>query len=106
MYTGEQMIGYGPDISDGFDKNKTNKKEETDFHPPPPPITKGNNIVHNLQLSVVVDGHMKEYVTTEDQNFIMVKKTDQSHSTTVHPSGLRLNPSKQPSVSVMYIPYY
>ena len=47
------MIGYGPDISDGFDK-KMDKKEEADFHPPPPPITKGNNIVLTSQSLFVV----------------------------------------------------
>ena len=41
---------------------------------------------------------MKEYVTTEDENFIMVKRTNQSGTATVHPSGLQLNPAKQPLV--------
>ena len=37
---GEQMIGYGPDIST---ENGGNKQydEDPDFHPLPPPITKG-----------------------------------------------------------------
>ena len=47
---------------------------------------------------VIVDGEMKDYVTTEDQNFIMIKRTNQSQAATVHPSGLQLNPAKQPSV--------
>ena len=46
----------------------------------------------------MIDGEMKEYVTTEDQNFIMVKRTNQSRAATVHPSGLQLNPAKQLSV--------
>ena len=39
---GEQMIGYGPDISTD-DKDGGNKQynEDPDFHPLPPPITKG-----------------------------------------------------------------
>ena len=43
---------------------------------------------------------MKEFVTTEDQNFIMVKRTTQSRTATVHPSGLQLNPAKQPLVTI------
>jgi len=58
-------------------------------------------IVHK-SLVFVVDGHMKEYVTTEDQNFIMVKRTNQSNTATVHPSGLQLNPAKQPSVIILF----
>ena len=49
---------------------------------------------------VDVDGEIKEYVTTEDQNFIMVKRANQSQAATIHPSGLRLNPAKQPSVTI------
>ena len=42
---GEQMIGYGPDISTD-EKNGGNKQygEDADFHPLPPPITKGTVI--------------------------------------------------------------
>ena len=47
---------------------------------------------------IITDGEMKEFVTTEDQNFIMVKRTNQSQASTVHPSGLQLNPAKRPSV--------
>ena len=96
------MIGYGPDISD---ENATRNQddEDPDFHPLPPPITtKGTccNMWSHLMTVVDVDGEMKEYVTTEDQNFIMEKRANQSQAATIHPSGLRLNPAKQPSVTI------
>ena len=52
------MIGYGPDISDNKGSSNKHQDEESDFHPPPPPITKGSlsplipplSLCHSLPL--------------------------------------------------------
>ena len=41
VIAGEQMIGYGPDISDDKGTGRRRNDEDPDFHPLPPPITKG-----------------------------------------------------------------
>jgi hypothetical protein len=86
-FTGGNMeIGYGPSTIDGDPNSRPTSGKRgrqpsdvpDDFHPPPPPTTKG--------------GNMKEFV--EHGNFIMVKRTPDSHAPKVHPSGVRLHPAK------------
>ena len=39
IITGEQMIGYGPDISLDTAMSNNDNDNDPDFHPLPPPIT-------------------------------------------------------------------
>ena len=56
VITGEQMIGYGPDIAvDDKDTSHGNHHDEDpDFHPLPPPITKGIVLSKQPGLAVVI----------------------------------------------------
>lgn len=75
---------------------------QTFIHCPLPLLLKVHCVLTRILHSILpVDGEMKEFVTTEDQNFIMVKRTNQNQAATVHPSGLQLNPAKQPSVTML-----